>query len=274
MKKYIVYILFLSMSLASCNGFFETVVDLDVPPHESKLAVTAELENTDKGRQIIVSYSVGGLEEPDDGQLIDDAQVSINGTDMEYSGTPGIYFLPSDFNFEAGSEYQLNVSAPGYDSVSAEQVMPDAVPINNFEMTDTGMTFYFDDPEGEDYYIVAVYVEDEDYWMSLPLHMENSQVDDVGNGIMFKDIMMDSGHHSLHVLYDNPFGGETEPVERTYVAVLKHITEDAYRYKHSLLLNNDAMNNPFAEPVIVHSNIANGYGVFSLSNVSDYTIDQ
>jgi len=45
-----------------------------------------------------------------------------------------------------------------------------------------------------------------------------------------------------------------------------NLTEDAYRYAVSKLAYDDAGDNPFAEPVNVHNNVAEGYGIFIVGN--------
>ncbi|HBS11316.1 MAG TPA: hypothetical protein DEO36_02060, partial [Flavobacteriaceae bacterium] len=55
----------------------------------------------------------------------------------------------------------------------------------------------------------------------------------------------------------------------TYKAILYHITEDFYRYDTTLRISFYAEDNPFVEPVILHRNFDNGYGVFALVNKSE-----
>ena len=47
-------------------------------------------------------------------------------------------------------------------------------------------------------------------------------------------------------------------------------SKDLYLYETTRSLNQDAQGNPFAEPVLVHSNMEGGYGVFTLHNSTVY----
>ena len=58
MKNIISLILFGSFLIISCD--METVIDLDIPPHESVLVLNGLLD-TDTNARVIVSHSVGAF---------------------------------------------------------------------------------------------------------------------------------------------------------------------------------------------------------------------
>jgi hypothetical protein len=43
------------------------------------------------------------------------------------------------------------------------------------------------------------------------------------------------------------------------------ITKDRYLYNKSLSLHNNLQDNPFAEPVLLYTNLQKGYGYFTIS---------
>ena len=61
---------------------------------------------------------------------------------------------------------------------------------------------------------------------------------------------------------------------RQYRAVveLNNITADQYKYRKSYRAYRDSDGNPFAEPVLVYTNIKHGYGLFSTYNLAVDTI--
>ena len=58
MKNIISLILFVSFFIISCD--METVIDLDIPPHESVLVLNGLLD-TDTNARVVVSHSVGAF---------------------------------------------------------------------------------------------------------------------------------------------------------------------------------------------------------------------
>jgi hypothetical protein len=53
---------------------------------------------------------------------------------------------------------------------------------------------------------------------------------------------------------------------------LHHVSASFYQYSLSARRYDDAEDNPFAEPVILYSNVKNGYGVFSMGSTRKYII--
>ena len=85
------------------------------------------------------------------------------------------------------------------------------------------------------------------------------------------------------LLNDNSFEGDSYDVEllvypedTAYVDIqveIKSISRDKYLYLKTLQAYYDAQYNPFAEPVIVHTNVENGQGIFSMENRLRFLID-
>ena len=63
----------------------------------------------------------------------------------------------------------------------------------------------------------------------------------------------------------------SRPPSRPYVKVYQ-VTEEYFKYIKSLSAYQNSSDNPFAEPVNVYTNIANGYGIFSANTVAVDTI--
>jgi Domain of unknown function (DUF4249) len=52
---------------------------------------------------------------------------------------------------------------------------------------------------------------------------------------------------------------------------LSSVSADRYLFEQSYSIYQNALNNPFAEPVILHNNIKNGFGIFTTATESTYT---
>ncbi len=52
---------------------------------------------------------------------------------------------------------------------------------------------------------------------------------------------------------------------------LSSVSADRYLFEQSYSIYQNAQNNPFAEPVILHNNIKNGFGIFTTAAETTYT---
>ena len=64
-----------------------------------------------------------------------------------------------------------------------------------------------------------------------------------------------------------------DPGAVNLVVWLRSISKDEYLFLKSVDLYQNNEDNPFAEPVIIHSNIASGDGIFSLKTWSGAEIE-
>jgi hypothetical protein len=297
MKRLIFFISILSLALfPSCDeDSFQQTVDIDLPEHESKLAITAIFEQ-DSLLRAYVSNSVGVLESFDD--KVDGASFKLfeNGnwvSTFEYvdNSYDGFYRDPLNLEnlLEPGNTYKIEVSHPVYGNVIAAQVMPsspkiDSVkytiggtidPIDGYEM-DEVLLYYSDLPNEENYYMVEIF--EEGYFIDWqtgdtldtysyhnyvssqdPLVVNGYKVGEYSNLVMITDRSFEDSKYVLRFATDMSYG------EDVYKRIrLTSITEDVYRFQQSLYLYDQSEYNPFAEPVIVHNNIEGGYGIFGL----------
>lgn len=76
--------------------------------------------------------------------------------------------------------------------------------------------------------------------------------------ILFTDELFDGKDYTMS--FD--FSGYTSDKARFYLKVYS-LSRASYLYEKSNLLYDNAMNNPFAEPVQIYNNIENGFGIFA-----------
>ncbi|MEM8524840.1 MAG: DUF4249 family protein [Bacteroidota bacterium] len=91
--------------------FFSTTIEVDVPEHESKLAVIAHLTTQDSAHRVFVSNSLGILEPPLYDEIID-ATVELYEADdlimsFGYNEDNRVYEVLNTGQLQAGKTYHL-----------------------------------------------------------------------------------------------------------------------------------------------------------------------
>lgn len=283
----------IAFGLASCGGDkFSQVIEVDLPEHVPMLSVSAEFSNVDTILLAKIGTTWETTNEPADPN-VKNATVRLyeNGTlwrELVYDiNVFDGYEWVGNANFVADGKtvYRLEVTAPDFEIVFAEQKMPKPVEISKFTYNPQSvvgpdgdkadeLTFEFQDPsDEEDYYGLAVY----------------SSFDEIFNEDTFKlvanvylesyDPLLEEGANELLVVSDKSFNGKKATLKTysynayqgngnyTIIGHLVHLTREKYLYLRSLNQYQNANGNPFAEPVTVQSNIEKGVGVFSLESL-------
>jgi hypothetical protein len=204
-----------------------------------------------------------------------------------------------------GATYSLKVSMAGYETVEAEQKVPTkpnlSSPIfkeDGFEVNSLGsgntkknlVQFDLSDPAEENFYTIALYLVFQDTttktvytkpdYHELDQQFSNSVFDDytygaqhtvtdaIFNGKKFNYRM---GTSKFFNFWDPSTGNLIDAKLLSYKAFVYGISKEKYLYEASLAVQDNELNTLFGEPVIVNSNIKNGFGIFSIRNVT--TID-
>lgn len=279
--KLIIAIIF-TVSLASCSDFFDTAIELDVPKHESKLAITSLISNTtgiEGGNQVLVSYSIGGLEDSEGPQLINDATLALSYDDITetllLTSMEGVYAPETPLMLTPNTTYTLDVDVPGYPSVSSTQKYPEPVEIISASITDGTVKVKFDDTvDQDDFYCLKLEFLNDGSWQNMYINpvASTSEYGEILHGsIIFEDGTFDGNEYEIIASYDGYYGSISE-IEQ-YKVKLYHVTEDFYRYDRTYEMARWGNDDPFVEPVILHRNIENGYGIFAMMNETVLEID-
>ena len=265
----------ISTSIVSCrNDFFEKPIDLDIDDHTSKLAGTAFLGIDDISNRVMVSYTQGPFENDNNtSQIVQNAHITLSSDDGDivFNSTlqNNFYLANNPLTFIPNKAYTLTLEASNYTSISATQVYPESVAILDASINENTFKIKFNDnPDKKNYYVLRLFESD-------------------GNGGFYEhyiepfgSLTKESGFcHSCLNFSDETFNGEQAfeigvtnsyfDASISYKAVLYNVTEDFFRYDNSLLLSEYSQDNPFVEPVILHRNFENGYGIFGLINKSE-----
>ncbi|NJN78420.1 MAG: DUF4249 domain-containing protein [Saprospiraceae bacterium] len=271
---------------ASCEDMFRgSILEVELPPHESQLAPYAFFKDTDSVLTVMVGKSVGILD-------------TIN-PDVVYGATVELYrngslahtftFVDSvkgyqvdlgqPFNPTVGDEYELKVSAPGFTPTSAIQIIPSTVLIDTLEYDAQGSVnqfgdpldvykLTFTDPAGiSNYYEITGYVvvKYRNFFDTTIIQEYSYSVDfesrdpNFENGTL-SDVNFDGQRYTLRLeTYPNFWGGDV-----TGTLYFRSTTPEYATFISSLNNYWRAKDNPFSEPVLLYSNMSGGLGAFGI----------
>ncbi len=283
-------LLYTILCICSC----ETVIDLDVEAHESIMVIHCLADNTLESPEVCVGYSAGYLDDDQPGILMENVDILIrkNGQEVETffsSLVPdGCHDEDTGFKFdEIGALYELEVTHPDYQSIYARQIMPSIPGISaaTYEQAGTYDPFkdtrydklkvtFEDDAATEDYYWIQGFIRnrccEEDFY-SLWTWSDNFLLEETvaSQGLVFNDGTFNGEEVVLDLKLDDTY---IELDNHLIYVRFSKITRDAYLNFKTRKAYQDAENNPFAEPVTIHSNIENGFGIFGLEAVNLYQV--
>jgi hypothetical protein len=280
----------------------ETVVEIEQPDFEPSMVVNG-LFNPDSVMRVYLYESQNILDDAlfkrihnaevllyEDGQLLGTMTEGYAAVD---SALDGVYAYPR--RPTVGATYQLNIKHADFPQVTATTRIPSTLPelaidtlIERFDQLgfrnrEVKINIR-DTVPGTNYYEVQVYALAFDVVVlgdtvadlnSLvrPIIFETNDVifedfSDLSRRKVFTDELFDQSEYSFEVsfTYGNEYSFEEELgielPEEFYIRV-KSVSEDYYQYYATADLQRDLSSNPFAEPVQVHNNIINGFGIFA-----------
>lgn len=251
----------------------EQVIDLDLPQPVPTLVVNALLV-PGKAISVSVSSNIPALSNAAP-PFISNATVLlyVDGylrDSLAYNGT-GEY--TSMIGAEPGHMWRLDVSAPGYKSVSAVAQLPNPVKLSSARYGESisspdvpgemeqGMNITFTDPPGPNYYGVQIFYGDSlqyqgDVWFR-PRGTVFDTNEEPSDMAFFTDERVEGKQVTLN-LYTPPrsyYNG------KPFIVVLRSLSADYYKFLETKKTYNDTHDNPFAEPAPIYTNIQNGLGI-------------
>ncbi len=302
MKNAIIVILIIfGLTNAGCDKFINgLVVDIDVPEQEPVLVPYCFIDGSDSEIKVYVQKSQDILDSTNV-EYIEDATVQLfkegvfwkNLTrDVNLPKNPYTVLLDQPILFEGfGVSYELRVSAPGYETVTATQIMPSLNTIVDVEflrnaasdfgeLIDNARITINDIPDEENYYRVLLDIFEIGL---IPNGDTVSEARSVGgqalantesmsnalDGVVITDQLFDGERFIADVgsvFSGSTSSGTSEPItySGTVEIRLLSITRDEYLYQKSLYSYANAQENPFTEPTLLYSNTSSGLGMFSM----------
>jgi len=288
----------------------EQVVEIDLPEHESQLVLSSFYQAGDTKITAYLTKSLAILsnEDPDDvwgatmklyendvlvGQLDDSPDTTYSyqfvGFDDEnepiyeevISNISRAYLLQLAEPLKEGKTYKITAEAPDYESISATQQVPLPNIINSveyFPLSRPSLDGYLmdalkiqlqDSPDNDNYYEFQVSKGYQGGWGSTWTESLTPGMERGGNGaFLLSDNLFDGGTYDVEVLV-----WPEDTTEVDFRIEIASISRDKYLFFKSLEALYLAEDNPFAEPVIVHTNVENGQGIFSMENETEIIVE-
>lgn len=287
---------FVLVIFSSCGeDFFETSVEIEIPDHTPTIALSGVVEEGAEIFETFVSFSQSKnaqsqLTPLNDAKvrLLKDGNLLAELTYQDSSNNFAAALLPDDLT--QGSTYKIEAEHPDYEPVFAEQSIPSAVLIDQFEYDSSGTVDQFgetadklkitltDRPSENNYYLATAFRK-RSYFDGFDTvsYTQVIELMTLDPSIVYG--YSENSYVGLPMISDAAFPGKKyELIFNAYelylnkgdeiVVELKTITRARYLFLLSLKGYYDSDGNPFAEPVTVFSNIENGNGAFGAEAVS------
>jgi len=294
-------LLLLVAFLVGCTSCTK-IIEIDLPPHESKMVVNSLFTD---GQRIRVHLSKTASAFEYSTPTIENGLVRLFCNDEEIETlifNNGYYF--SNINAEQGEKYSLIVSAPEMESVSSEDIIPEKTLIESYVHRDSVMMddnnfpvmqleLGFTDKPGPDYYELSIIAE---YYVDIDLRRQNvgfkystdpvlvstGLLDYYSESIVFTDELFDGEQTSIKANYwiqtgEMPLIGEGPEYGYILFVSLRSISESYYNFiRKQIIYQYSLESNIFTglpDPVHMYSNITGGYGIFAGYSSDNKTIN-
>ena len=282
-----------ALLLSSCDNLVNGVVrDIDLPPHESQLAASLFLDSRDSNISAIVSSSKG-IYDTGQSKSVFNAQCVLNVGTTNYNwSTMDQYeryteLLPDRFGAPTDS-LVFTVNHPDFTSVSATQVFPSAPQVTlelNYgatqlygEISDELVITLKDIPDVNQHYIVSIDV----HFRTALSGQDTSQYYNLYWETEYPNSTPLWGQESALLLSEDgldrniKFSAATgiNPIDfamlHEYRVKVSALSEEMYLFYKSYSAYENANGNPFAEPVVLYSNMSNNMGCFGVSTTKRF----
>lgn len=285
----------------------EEVVYFDVDAQDNRLVINSVI-TPDEVAVASVSLSTDPLAVGFEATRIDDATVTLYKNEslagVFYHTGDGTYSLDAGLHdVSPGDNLRLEVSAPGYTSVSATTSIPAMVPILSVSIIDTtfesisysvvdslGNVYFIDtlvpyyqialtftDVPGENHYSLLVAYQDafsyanacittQDPVFGLEDEYVASNIDEEGEATICEEVQFPdfTFEGKTKTIVMDIFAIETSfATDPSFIFTLSNLSEEYYQYKKTSGMQAESQGNPFSEPVVVFTNIENGFGIFA-----------
>ncbi len=295
------------LSLAACtqsqlSNYFTPVVDIDIPDHITKLVVQAEWTAGNDSLAVMVSKSRGALDTTfynNTGKFdtVGNAKVELLKDGKLVATLPyyrdGFHYLRGGHILDTtvGVNYTLRVSSPTLTTIEATQSTPKAAKIRSVAFHKNGATrsdpldlfdgkpkskivdefvIEFDDvPNVANFYAAYAVLESTTGQIQ---RFDLGSLDDIAESNMVRDNTFQNKTFTWR-LWSQKFKSGKDGINTgdKITFYLRSMTSDQYLFRRSLDLYRQS-DNFFSEPVILHTNVKNGFGIFTMQSISMATL--
>lgn len=292
MKKQLLFILPLASLLFSCSNLIDGVVkDIDIPAHNPQIAASLFIDSKDSSFSATVSETQGIYDTTNTG-LLDSAVLKLfkDGT-LLYSWDKMSPFGTYDYDFgqQIGTidgEIVFEISHPNHETVSATQRFPEAADFD-LELNYGAANYYGqpsdeiiltlkDNPSVNQHYLIEMSVhyraslggQDTSKYYQLQPETANSSVSMLGNKGTHSAVSEEGIDRDIKIKFATGINSIDQAFLLEYRVSISALSDDLYAFYKSYNALEQSGNNPFAEPVILFSNMSNSIGSFGLSTTT------
>lgn len=278
----------LLLGFASC----ETIIEVDLPEHKPQLAVNSTF--SPDSLWIVNLSSTVGIGDSEDPKIIENGTVLVSAdgapADTFAYFSDGFYIHPRALIGEGpvpGVNYEVVANAPGFPEARSTNRIPVPVEVNSASTRisniagggdeNSEITLSFDDPAGKNYYFLAVLVDDSLFGQDrFPINLESNNPalnatplysEYNFQGLLFSDLSFEGRTAEITAI---SFFYNLDSISTTLV--LGTLSEDYFKYAQTYSSFFENQFNPFAEPVRIHNNVENGYGIFAGFSTDEYEL--
>jgi len=291
MKK-ILLITIASLLLSGCVK----ILNDDLKAKESKLVLNAAI-SPDSTFTVNLSRTFNIFDDESSKNLpfVDGAKMRLfeNGTylfDLENQSYG--YYSKADFYPEKENAYTVDAAMEGFKSIESKAVIPETVPITDFDtlivrLTDDpyygNQTQYvalltYQDPAGvsNQYQLVCKIGQKDDdgklNWEGNSVYVpdvDDSFYDRSWGELLWNDKYSDGKEVEIRFVFYSMYPQFDEGLRETDTVYFRFsfqsVNQDYYTYLKSIgqYLESGGGEDPFSEPVVIYSNVKNGYGIFA-----------
>ena len=293
--------IFLCLSFISCEENLNIDIPRDKSRLSITSNLLADDYFNGQNSYVYVSNSISALESNDNFDytdsipVINNATVSVYETNTFHENVTSYLlefdydcycYINTDFSPKQNITYRLEVEADGYPNVYAIDKVP-AKP--SYEITDFELLGFLDkksydgelsqfnlviddDPNTENYYQLKIFIVNtsgakkrtcsysvSDPSFLNPLNNTDSEGSYTGKSAYFTDELFNGTSKSFFIQHFKPEG----KFDHFYIE-LRSLSRDLYEFNKTRREESATSNNPLfvSEPIFLHSNIENGYGIF------------
>ncbi len=290
--QYIVYLLFcLSIALIACEDISDSTIDIEIPATKNRIVVNTEISLEADSVQLLFSHSQN-ITDFSPLQDLSSLEVTLKIQDqvIPLRSARGYRTGPGRINPDPTKPLvgRLEAKHPLFETIYSETAIAPKPIVTSVKFDLDGAKDEFgedlgeitielsDDPAIQNYYAVSAYtfVPEKDTISSDTIfdHLRNRQVNffpdgftsfaGIGDNIIFSDMAFSGGTYKVRLPIDRHY--EVSRGDRVMLVLIKSITGDRYQFEKSVgnYIANEG--NPFVEPQNIHTNIENGYGIFSI----------
>jgi len=279
-------LILLMTTLVSCEDFFETTLDLEVPDIEPQLVLGAALRNNTTSATVQLAETVDLNTDVEEG-FINDAAITLTfptGEKYEFDNvqTDGSYLANTPPPTAPGT-YQIRATTPDGRTISSQAELPAKPDILEVSFEENGgkdefgsdrsavdITFQ-DVPDQVNYYKVRLCIETDTRTICPGLQSNDPSALESANylDLIVSDAQFDGQEYRLRVLFYVFFEEDINSITVEYSG----ISADQYRYDRLLYSYEENDGNPFTSPVQLNTNVEGGQGLFAIENISFATIE-